>query len=106
MSWIRGTWARGAAALGTTPSTDDSPGFALPLDPLDIRPARRQFLLHRFVPAIKLELSRVPADEVVRPRIGPPSLSVIARKPQATAASNGMTEARHDEVMGSLQTDR
>ena len=50
-------------------------------------------------------LAHVPAGERVRVMVGRPSLSVIARRLQATAAANGMTDEVHDELLGSLKND-
>ena len=51
------------------------------------------------------ELAHMPAEVRVRAMIGRPSLSAIARRLQATAAANGMTDAIHDELMESLKSD-
>jgi hypothetical protein len=50
------------------------------------------------------ELVRVPADQPVRAIVGHPSLSLIARRLQGTAAANDMTEEVHDDLMRSLKT--
>lgn len=54
---------------------------------------------------VMAELAQVPAAERVRVMIGRPSLSVIARRVQATAARNGMTDAVHDDLLRSLKND-
>ncbi len=54
---------------------------------------------------IKAALDEMPDDEIVRLMVGRPSLSVIARKLQKEAATRGMTEAQHDELMASLKND-
>jgi hypothetical protein len=51
------------------------------------------------------KLAQVPADEHVRVMIGRPSLSVIARRLQATALANGLTEEIHEELLRSLKND-
>jgi hypothetical protein len=51
-------------------------------------------------------LAGLPADERVRVMVGRPSLSLIARRLQATAAANGMTEQIHDELLEFLKNDR
>jgi hypothetical protein len=51
-------------------------------------------------------LAGLPAEERVRVMVGRPSLSVIARRLQATAAANGMTEEIHYELLESLKHDR
>ena len=48
------------------------------------------------------KLAQVPQGEHVRVMVGRPSLSAIARRLQATAAANGMTDAVHD-LMRSLK---
>ena len=55
---------------------------------------------------IRTRLAGVPDDEHVRVIVGRPSLTVIARQLQATAALNGMTGPIHDALMQSLQHDR
>ena len=50
--------------------------------------------------------AHVPAGERVRVMVGRPSLSVIARRLQATASANGMTKTIHDDLVRSLTTDR
>ena len=52
------------------------------------------------------QLAQVPPGEHVRVMVGRPSLSVIARRLQATAAANGMTADIHDDLLRSLQNDR
>ena len=52
---------------------------------------------------VMAKLAQVPPGEHVRAVIGRPSLSAIARRSQATALANGMTEAIHDELMRSLK---
>jgi len=54
---------------------------------------------------IKAALDEMPDDEIVRLMVGRPSLSVIARKLQNEAATRGMTDAQHDELMASLKND-
>ena len=54
---------------------------------------------------VMAKLAHMPADIRVRAMIGRPSLNVIARRLQATAAANGMTDALHDELMESLKSD-
>jgi|GEM_PF-5815913 len=53
---------------------------------------------------IKAALDEMPDDEIVRLMVGRPSLSVIARKLQNEAATRGMTDAQHDELMASLKS--
>jgi hypothetical protein len=50
-------------------------------------------------------LAEVPADEYVRAMVGHPSLSLIARRLQATALASGMTDEVHDDLLRSLKTD-
>jgi hypothetical protein len=52
---------------------------------------------------IMARLAELPPGERVRLMIGRPSLSIIARELQATAASNGMTDEIHDELLKSLK---
>ncbi len=54
---------------------------------------------------IKAALDEMPDDEIVPLMVGRPSLSVIARKLQNEAATRGMTDAQHDELMASLKND-
>jgi hypothetical protein len=54
---------------------------------------------------VMAKLAHVPADERVRVMIGRPSLTVVARRLQATAAARGMTEQIHDDLLGSLKND-
>jgi len=54
---------------------------------------------------IKAALDEMPDDEIVRLIVGRPSLSVIARKLQNEAATRGMTDVQHDELMASLKND-
>jgi hypothetical protein len=54
---------------------------------------------------VMAKLAHVPAGERVRVMIGRPSLSVIARRLQATASANGMTEEIHNDLLRSLQND-
>lgn len=54
---------------------------------------------------VMAKLAHVPAGERVRVMVGRPSLTVIARRLQATAAANGMTEAMHDDLLRSLKND-
>ena len=55
---------------------------------------------------VMAKLAHVPADVRVRVMVGRPSLSVIARRLQATAATNGMTEEIHNGLLRSLKNDR
>jgi len=52
------------------------------------------------------QLAQVPANERVRAIIGRPSLTLTARRLQATAAANGKTDEIHDELLQSLQNER
>ena len=52
------------------------------------------------------KLALVPDDEHVRVLVGRPSLNMVARRLQATAAANGMTEEIHNELLKSLKNDR
>ena len=54
---------------------------------------------------VMAKLAHVPAGERVRVMVGRPSLSVIARRLQATAATNGMTEEIHSDLLRSLKND-
>ena len=54
---------------------------------------------------VMAKLAHVPADEHVRVMVGRPSLAVIARRLQATASANGMTEAIHNDLLRSLKND-
>ena len=54
---------------------------------------------------VMAKLADVPPTERVRVIIGRPSLTVIARRLQATAAANGMTEEIHDDLLRSLKND-
>jgi hypothetical protein len=51
------------------------------------------------------KLAYVLAGEHVRVMVGRPSLSVIARRLQATAAANGMTAEIHNDLLRSLKND-
>jgi hypothetical protein len=51
------------------------------------------------------KLAHIPAGQHVRVLVGHPSLTMIARRLQATAAANGMTEAIHDDLLRSLKND-
>ncbi len=51
------------------------------------------------------QLAQLPAEEHVRVVVGRPSLSLIGRRLQAIAAANGVTDAIHDELLGSLKQD-
>jgi hypothetical protein len=51
------------------------------------------------------KLALIPAGEHVRVMVGRPSLSVIARRLQATASANGMTAEIHDDLLRSLKND-
>ncbi len=55
---------------------------------------------------IRTRLEAMPDNERVRVIVGRPSLTVMARRLQATAAGNGMTDAIHDGLMQSLTHDR
>ncbi len=55
---------------------------------------------------IRTRLAGAPDDERVRVIVGRPSLTMIARRLQAAAASNGMTGPIHDALMQSLKHDR
>jgi hypothetical protein len=50
-------------------------------------------------------LAHVPPGERVSAMVGRPSLTLIARRLQATAAANGMTEDVHDELLESLKQE-
>ena len=54
---------------------------------------------------VMAKLAHVPADEHVRVMVGRPSLTMVARRLQATAAARGMTEQIHDDLLGSLKND-
>ncbi len=54
---------------------------------------------------VMAQLAHVPPGERVRLMVGRPSLSVIARRLQATAAANGMTADIHDDLLRSLKND-
>jgi hypothetical protein len=54
---------------------------------------------------VMAELARIPAGEHVRAMVGRPSLSVIARRLQASAAAKGMTQEIHDDLLRSLKND-
>lgn len=54
---------------------------------------------------VMAELAHIPADEHVRAMVGRPSLSVIARRLQTSAAANGMTQEIHDHLLRSLKND-
>jgi hypothetical protein len=54
---------------------------------------------------VMAQLAHVPAGERVRAMVGRPSLSVIARRLQATASANGMTDAVHNDLLRSLKND-
>jgi hypothetical protein len=54
---------------------------------------------------VMAKLADVPAGEHVRAMVGRPSLSVIARRLQATAAANGMTEEIHNDLLRSLKNN-
>jgi hypothetical protein len=54
---------------------------------------------------IMAKLAHVPAGERVRVMVGRPSLSVIARRLQATAAANGMNAAIRGDLLRSLKND-
>jgi hypothetical protein len=57
-------------------------------------------------PSGRAKLAHVPAGERVRVMVGRPSLSVIARRLQATAAANGMNAEIHSDLLRSLATYR
>jgi len=48
------------------------------------------------------KLALLPASTPVRVMVGRPSLSIMARRLQATAAANGMTETVHSDLLRSL----
>jgi hypothetical protein len=52
---------------------------------------------------VMAKLAHVPADEHVRVLVGRPSLTMAARRLQATAAANGMTEEIHNDLLRSLK---
>ena len=54
---------------------------------------------------VMAKLANLPADKRVRAMIGRPSLSLIARRLQETAAARGMTDEIHDDLMRSLKND-
>ncbi len=54
---------------------------------------------------VMAELAHVPPGEHVRVIIGRPSLSLVARRLQATAAANGITADVHDELLRSLKQE-
>ncbi len=54
---------------------------------------------------VMAKLAHVPAGERVRAMVGHPSLSVIARRLQAIASANGMSEDIHNDLLRSLQND-
>lgn len=54
---------------------------------------------------VMAKLAHVPAGEHVRVMVGRPSLSVIARRLQATASANGMTEEIHNDLLRSLKNN-
>lgn len=54
---------------------------------------------------VMVKSAHVPANKPVRVMVGRPSLSVIARRLQATASANGMTEEIHDGPLRSLKND-
>jgi hypothetical protein len=51
------------------------------------------------------KLALMPASAPVRVMVGRPSLSIMARRLQATAAANGMTETVHHDLLRSLKND-
>ena len=51
------------------------------------------------------KLAYAPAGERVRVMVGRPSLTVITRRLQATAAANGMSGAIHNDLLRSLKND-
>ncbi len=54
---------------------------------------------------IRTRLAAIPDDERVRVIVGRPSLTVMARRLQTTAAANGVTDPIHDALMQSLNHD-
>lgn len=54
---------------------------------------------------VMARLTHVPPGQRVRLMVGRPSLSVIARRLQATASANGMTAEIHDDLLKSLKND-
>jgi len=73
-----------------------------------IRPVQRSVMKSqdRFVQGtvreVMARLAHVPADERVRVMVGRPGLRVIARRLQATAEANGMTDEIHEDLLRSL----
>jgi len=51
------------------------------------------------------QLAHVPPDERVNLMVGRRGLSVIARRPQATAAANGITADIHNDLLRALKND-
>ena len=49
------------------------------------------------------QLAQMPPGEHVRAIVGRPSLTPIARRLQAVAAANGMTDAIHDELLATMK---
>ena len=54
---------------------------------------------------VTAKLAHVPPGERVRVMVGRPSLSVIARRMQATAAANGVNAEIHSDLLRSLKND-
>jgi len=54
---------------------------------------------------VMARLSHIPPGQRVRLMVGRPSLSVIARRLQATASAHGMTDAIHDDLLKSSKND-
>jgi hypothetical protein len=54
---------------------------------------------------VMARLAHVPPGERVRLMVGRPSLSVIARRLQVAAATNGMTAEIHDDLLSSIKND-
>jgi hypothetical protein len=79
---LQGTWETGATIMTTQPS-----------------------IIEGTASEVIAKLAHLPADERVRVIIGRPSLSAIARRLQATATANGMTEQIHDDLLRSLKND-
>ncbi len=54
---------------------------------------------------VMAQLAHVPPGERVRAMVGRPSLTVIARRLQATAAANGITADIHNDLLRSIKND-
>jgi hypothetical protein len=62
-------------------------------------------IIERAAREVMAKLARVPAGERVRVMVGRPSLTVIARRLQATAAANGMNAEIQSDLLKSLKND-